>query len=93
MPLCTVHQRILESLASEMGIEANFIDKLKGRGVVTTQEFRRGDFITTYKGEIITQIEALKREEEYETDPNIGPFCSFSSTILQNYGIHSNTKS
>ena len=37
----------------------------KGRGVVATQQFKKGDFVIEYLGELISTLEAKKREELY----------------------------
>ena len=33
----------------ESGIEARDVDAVKGRGVVTSREFAKGEFVTTYQ--------------------------------------------
>lgn len=37
----------------------------KGRGVVATRHFEKGDFVIEYVGELISIAEANKREEKY----------------------------
>jgi len=39
-----------------------------GYGVVADQEFKKGDFIVEYRGDLITSEEAARREAEYETE-------------------------
>ena len=68
----------------ESGIEARDIDAVKGRGVVTTREFEKGEFVTTYQVEIFTSVKALEREKEYPKDDSIG---SYLNTSLLNYGM------
>ena len=37
----------------------------KGRGIVASKQFKKGDFVVEYKGERINLIEAKKRESNY----------------------------
>lgn len=49
----------------------------KGRGVVTTREFRKGEFVVEYVGELIDQTAAKKREAEYARDQNAGCYMYY----------------
>ncbi|KAK0167258.1 hypothetical protein PV327_004682 [Microctonus hyperodae] len=49
----------------------------KGRGVVTTREFKKGEFVVEYAGDLIDQIEAKKREAEYAKDQNTGCYMYY----------------
>lgn len=49
----------------------------KGRGVVTCQQFSKGDFLCEYAGERITEKEAKKREEKYSQDPSVGCYMYY----------------
>ena len=49
----------------------------KGRGIVTTQSFCRGDFILEYKGDMINKKEAARREEHYKRIPEMGCFMFY----------------
>lgn len=40
----------------------------KGRGVITTREFTKGEFVVEYIGELIDQLTAKKREKIYAQD-------------------------
>ncbi|EDV22448.1 N-lysine methyltransferase KMT5A-A [Trichoplax sp. H2] len=51
----------------------------KGRGIVTTKPFKKGDFLCEYAGELISRKEALQREVSYGKDPNIGNYMYFFS--------------
>jgi [histone H4]-lysine20 N-methyltransferase SETD8 len=53
------------------GLEVRDFGK-KGRGVVTTREFHKGEFVVEYAGELIDNKEAKRREEEYSQDDSIG---------------------
>lgn len=49
----------------------------KGRGIVTTKEFEKGDFVIEYAGELIDLVEAKKRETEYAKDQNTGCYMYY----------------
>lgn len=49
----------------------------KGRGVVTTKVFAKGDILCEYAGELLSHEEAIEREHTYEDDPNIGSYMYF----------------
>jgi histone-lysine N-methyltransferase SETD8 len=40
----------------------------KGRGVVATKDFQKGEFIVQYYGQLISKQEASQREKAYEKD-------------------------
>ncbi|CAL7938886.1 unnamed protein product [Xylocopa violacea] len=49
----------------------------KGRGVVTTREFMKGEFVVEYIGELIDQMTAKKREKIYAQDQNTGCYMYY----------------
>ncbi|KZC12647.1 Histone-lysine N-methyltransferase pr-set7, partial [Dufourea novaeangliae] len=49
----------------------------KGRGVVTTREFTKGEFVVEYIGELIDQVRAKKREKVYAQDQNTGCYMYY----------------
>ncbi|XP_033348280.1 N-lysine methyltransferase KMT5A-A isoform X1 [Bombus vosnesenskii] len=49
----------------------------KGRGVVTTREFMKGEFVVEYIGELIDQVTAKKREKIYAQDQNTGCYMYY----------------
>ena len=51
--------------------------KNKGKGVITTREFVKDEFICEYPGELITYQDALQREKEYELSGSVGCFMYF----------------
>ena len=51
----------------------------KGRGVVTTRGFKRGELLCEYAGELLTEEEAKRVEEEYRRDPSIGCYMYYFS--------------
>lgn len=53
----------------------NFPDK--GRGIVATRSFSRGEFVVEYVGDLIGQTEAQKREEFYAKDSKFGCYMYY----------------
>lgn len=49
----------------------------KGRGVVSTRLFQKGDVICEYSGEHVTFEEAKRRERKYSEDPSIGSYMYY----------------
>lgn len=49
----------------------------KGRGIVTTREFVKGEFVVEYIGELIDQVTAKKREKMYAQDQNTGCYMYY----------------
>ena len=49
----------------------------KGRGVVSTRPFSRGELVCEYSGELISHEEAKRREEEYGRDTAIGCYMYY----------------
>jgi histone-lysine N-methyltransferase SETD8 len=49
----------------------------KGRGVFTTTSFIKGDFLCEYAGEVISYVEAQKREIKYANDSTKGCFMYY----------------
>ncbi|XP_011493824.1 PREDICTED: N-lysine methyltransferase SETD8-B-like [Ceratosolen solmsi marchali] len=49
----------------------------KGRGIITTKEFYRGDFVIEYIGDLIHGAVAKKREIQYAKNKNIGCYMYY----------------
>lgn len=49
----------------------------KGRGVVATREFHKGEFVVEYAGELISLDEAKRREQFYAHDQNTGCYMYY----------------
>ena len=49
----------------------------KGRGVLSTRLFKKGDVICEYSGEHITYEGAKRREREYSGDPSVGCYMYY----------------
>ena len=59
----------------------------KGRGVVTTKQFCKGEFIVEYAGDIISWEEASKRESEYASNPQVGCYMYYYTAKGKNYCV------
>lgn len=59
----------------------------KGRGVISTRHFAAGEFIVEYAGELISEIEARRRESEYKKHPELGSFMFFFTHGSQRYCV------
>ncbi|XP_043250207.1 N-lysine methyltransferase KMT5A [Colletes gigas] len=60
----------------EEGLEVRHFSG-KGRGIITTREFAKGEFVVEYVGELIDQITAKKREKLYAQDQNTGCYMYY----------------
>uniref|UniRef100_A0A1B0GNZ4 [histone H4]-lysine(20) N-methyltransferase n=1 Tax=Phlebotomus papatasi TaxID=29031 RepID=A0A1B0GNZ4_PHLPP len=72
-------QRAIEQAIAE-GRQRGLAVKLfkeKGRGVVATQAFAKGDFVVEYIGDLISNGEAGKREQIYAEDQNAGCYMYY----------------
>lgn len=49
----------------------------KGRGIVTTKAFKKGDFVIEYIGEQIDAATAKQRELQYSKNKNIGCYMYY----------------
>ncbi|PSN38100.1 Histone-lysine N-methyltransferase pr-set7 [Blattella germanica] len=61
----------------EEGIEVVHNFEGKGRGVVTTRHFTKGEFVVEYAGELIDICEAKMREQSYAQDQNTGCYMYY----------------
>ncbi|CAD1468766.1 unnamed protein product, partial [Heterotrigona itama] len=60
----------------EEGLEIKYFAG-KGRGILTTREFMKGEFVVEYIGELIDQVTAKKREKIYAQDQNTGCYMYY----------------
>uniref|UniRef100_U5EU97 [histone H4]-lysine(20) N-methyltransferase n=1 Tax=Corethrella appendiculata TaxID=1370023 RepID=U5EU97_9DIPT len=58
------------------GLKIKYFD-CKGRGIVTTRKFIKGEFVVEYIGELITVAEAKERENQYAEDDNAGCYMYY----------------
>ena len=49
----------------------------KGRGVIASKAFARGEFVVEYSGELISLQAAKKRENKYSRLSNIGCYMYY----------------
>lgn len=49
----------------------------KGRGIITTRPFMKGEFVVEYIGDLITVSEAKEREQIYAEDDNTGCYMYY----------------
>ena len=68
----TFLRAILSNTCDGVRMEPSIGDK--GRGVVATRHFAKGDFVLQYKGELISRKDALYREEQYKCMPGVGSY-------------------
>ncbi|XP_062999776.1 N-lysine methyltransferase KMT5A [Elgaria multicarinata webbii] len=59
----------------------------KGRGVVATRPFRRGDFVVEYHGDLIEITDAKKREAAYAQDPSTGCYMYYFQFLSKTYCV------
>ncbi len=71
----------------EPGMEMVMSPK-KGRGIVTTQCFKKGDYVVEYKGELVDRETAKAREADYVQDPNVGCYMYYFQFQQLNYWYH-----
>jgi len=81
-------QEVEETVLSEeeRGLRICCFDE-KGRGVVATQPFKRGDFVVEYRGDLIDMTEAKRRECIYEQDPTVGCYMYYFQHKNQPYCV------
>lgn len=67
-----------QSVRSEVeeGLEVCYFEG-KGRGVVAAKEFRKGDFVVEYSGDLVDTVEAKIREEAYAQNENAGCYMYY----------------
>ena len=65
----------------------------KGRGVIATAKFLRGSFLIEYAGELITNSEAIQREQGYALDPTVGCFMFYFKFGGQNLCVDATKES
>ncbi|XP_063226021.1 histone-lysine N-methyltransferase Set8 [Bacillus rossius redtenbacheri] len=60
----------------ENGLEICYFQQ-KGRGIVATRPFIKGEFVVEYAGELIDMSEAKIREQKYSRDENTGCYMYY----------------
>lgn len=57
-----------------------------GRGVVTTREFKRGEFVIEYVGQLLALSESKEKEKQHEADQS-GSYMLFFKSCQQSYWL------
>ena len=81
-------KRIDELIESgkEEGMKIDLIDG-KGRGVIATKQFSRGDFVVEYHGDLIEITDAKKWEALYAQDPSTGCYMYYFQYLSKTYCV------
>ncbi len=58
---------------------------LKGRGIVASKPFTKGEFVVEYIGDLIDMAEANEREKIYAKDENTGCYMYYFKYRNQQY--------
>ncbi|XP_053683936.1 histone-lysine N-methyltransferase PR-Set7 [Sabethes cyaneus] len=69
-----IEKAILEE--RDHGLKIAYFDG-KGRGIVTTRPFMKGEFVVEYIGDLISVAEAKQREQIYAEDDNTGCYMYY----------------
>ncbi|CAH1165861.1 unnamed protein product [Phyllotreta striolata] len=88
-------QKTLETILKnniEEGLEIRVFDD-KGRGVVASKCFKKGDFVVEYSGDLIDCLEAKSREEKYAKDLTTGCYMYYFKHNNQQYCIDATAES
>ncbi|XP_048734635.1 N-lysine methyltransferase KMT5A-like isoform X2 [Ostrea edulis] len=85
-----LEEKILKKI--EEGLEVADLGE-KGRGVVATKNFLRGDFVVEYAGELINLSTAKHREKEYSENPKFGCYMYYFVHKNRNYCIDATAES
>ncbi|CAC5389180.1 SETD8 [Mytilus coruscus] len=65
----------------------------KGRGVIASKDFFRGDFVVEYAGNLISQKIAKQKELDYGKDPSIGCYMYYFTHKTINYCVDATAES
>ncbi|XP_038944674.2 N-lysine methyltransferase KMT5A-like [Rattus norvegicus] len=76
---------LIES-GKEEGMKIDLIHG-KGRGVIATKRFSRGDFVVEYRGDLIEITDAKKREALYAQDPSTGCYVYYFQYLSKTYCV------
>ncbi|XP_050174280.1 N-lysine methyltransferase KMT5A isoform X2 [Myiozetetes cayanensis] len=70
----------------EEGMKIDYIDG-KGRGVIATKHFTRGEFVVEYHGDLLEITDAKKREAVYAQDPSTGCYMYYFQYLSKTYCV------
>jgi len=65
----------------------------KGRGIIATRMFRRGEFVVEYSGDLIDLSQARNREKMYAADQNTGCYMYYFQHKNQSYCVDATAES
>ncbi|XP_062590160.1 N-lysine methyltransferase KMT5A-like [Saccostrea cucullata] len=85
-----LEEKILNNV--EEGLEVATLGE-KGRGVVATRKFLRGDFVVEYAGDLIDLSTAKQREKEYSENPQFGCYMYYFVHKNRHYCIDATAES
>jgi len=57
----------------------------KGRGVVTSRPFTRGEFVVEYAGDLVDLGVAKQREQDYSNNLHVGCYMYYFQHAGKNY--------
>eukprot|EP00061_Rhincodon_typus_P017018 g45526.t1 len=80
-------KKIIDDLirnGKEEGMKVGIIDG-KGRGVMATKPFQRGEFVVEYNGDLIEFTDAKNREAKYAQDPSTGCYMYYFQYLSKTY--------
>ncbi|KAK7604806.1 hypothetical protein V9T40_005992 [Parthenolecanium corni] len=80
----TLEEAVLSN--KEDGLEIRMFEG-KGRGIVSTRKFYKGEFVVEYAGKLINMEEAQKLENKYAKDENVGCYMYYFKHRNQQYCI------
>ncbi|VDI17698.1 histone-lysine N-methyltransferase SETD8 [Mytilus galloprovincialis] len=87
---CEIEDKILNK--KEEGLKVEEIAN-KGRGVIASKDFFRGDFVVEYAGNLISQKVAKQKELDYSKDPSIGCYMYYFTHKTINYCVDATAES
>ncbi|XP_077478368.1 N-lysine methyltransferase KMT5A-A [Stigmatopora argus] len=59
----------------------------KGRAVFATRQFRKGQYVVEYHGDLLEMVDAKKREAEYAQDPETGCYMYYFQYLCKTYCV------
>ncbi|XP_073532291.1 N-lysine methyltransferase KMT5A isoform X2 [Phyllobates terribilis] len=71
---------------TEEGMKVDVIAD-KGRGVIATQNFQRGEFVVEYHGDLIETTDAKRREALYAEDSSTGCYMYYFQYLNKTYCV------
>ncbi|XP_068111082.1 N-lysine methyltransferase KMT5A [Hyperolius riggenbachi] len=85
---CEEKQRVNDLITggTEEGMKIDNVPG-KGRGVITTRDFHRGEFVVEYHGDLIEITDAKQREAEYAQDSTTGCYMYYFQYLNKTYCV------